>query len=119
MTEMKLSQLNKCFKILEQSLSFFTEYIQRITIYTSNGFFYLSVAGRKPKVWMESNKRGGKILIVDGYRYHRYGSGQRKLVRYLCRCYKALGCQAKCQLDVKNKKLIFIDLNHNHGINTK
>lgn len=43
------------------------------------------------KWWMETNKKGNRSLIVDGFKFNRYGSGTRKFYHWYCRYYQSLG----------------------------
>lgn len=41
--------------------------------------------------WMETNKKGNRILVVNGHRFYKYGSGNREKYHWYCRSYQTLG----------------------------
>lgn len=43
----------------------------------------------EPKWYFEDSKRGGKLLIINGYPFYRYGAGVK--TRWLCRAYRQHG----------------------------
>lgn len=44
-----------------------------------------------PKWWIETNEKGNRTLIVNGFKFYRYGSGIRKYYHWYCRNYQSLG----------------------------
>lgn len=43
------------------------------------------------KWWMETSLKGHRHLVVNGYKFYRYGSGIRKFYHWYCRSYQSLG----------------------------
>lgn len=40
---------------------------------------------------METNEKGNRSLVVEGFKFYRYGSGVRKFYHWYCRSYQSLG----------------------------